>query len=277
MVSVPTHKLYPPPTRWPSTWAPNAVGSDIYMIGGYINGEPSSRVFFMDCLSHTWHEAPSMRVARKVPLVTVIDETIYVMEGSPDGHSQHVIEFFDPKTQIWETLPSPGAEIRGTCIDESSAIKGNLYLFGDKNVVYKPKENKWDAVGPEVRLAAGGLSACVVDNISYWYSGRQLQWWDSKGRSWRALKGCEHLRNLVKGYHFVRLVNYGGKIAVFWETNVFAKDKKKIWCAEVTLEKRNNGQEIRGKVSRRDVVLTVPKSSFSPEFSSFEHFIVSTV
>ncbi|KFK30797.1 hypothetical protein AALP_AA6G027200 [Arabis alpina] len=251
LVSVPTHNLSSRPIRCAR---PAAVGSDIYMIGGCIkrelfvhcfNYEISTRVFVLDCLSYTWHEAPSMHVPRIIPLMTVIDETIYVVEGSKYNHSEYVIECFDTKTKIWETLPIPGAAMR---IYQSLAIKGNLYLVGEKkNVVYKPKEKKWDAVGPEVHSPADTLSTCVVDNVSFWYSGkRQLEWWDSKARSWRALKGCERLRNL-KGK--IRIVNYGRKIAVFWEQSVFGNLKKKIWFAEVTLEKRNNGQEICGEVS----------------------------
>lgn len=62
------------------------VGSDIYiMIGGYTNLEPWSRVLFvMDCRSHTWHKAPSMLVAKKNPLMTVLDGKIYVVDISID-------------------------------------------------------------------------------------------------------------------------------------------------------------------------------------------------
>ncbi|KAF3604065.1 hypothetical protein F2Q69_00038461 [Brassica cretica] len=59
LVSFPAHNFGPDECRWIST----IVGSDIYA-----NHEPSSRVFVMDCRFHTWHEAPSMLVAKKNPL-----------------------------------------------------------------------------------------------------------------------------------------------------------------------------------------------------------------
>ena len=70
LVSVPSHNFFPDQCPWIST----IVGSDIYiMIGGYNNLEPSSSVFVVDYRVHTWHEAPSMLVAKKHPLVSVID------------------------------------------------------------------------------------------------------------------------------------------------------------------------------------------------------------
>lgn len=66
-------------------------------------------------------------------------------------------------------MPSPSAEIRGTYIDKSFVFEGNLYLllFRDKNVVYKPKENKWDVVGMEFKMPLAMTSySCVIDNVT---------------------------------------------------------------------------------------------------------------
>ncbi|CAL9226137.1 unnamed protein product [Arabidopsis halleri] len=274
MVSVPGHS-FPPQSRW----LPTVVGFSIYMIGGRIKGEPSSRVFVMDCRSHTWHEAPSMRLARKRPLVSAAGGKIYVVEGCYCD-SAEFMEFFDPKTQMWEHVPSPGAEIRGSYMLESLAKEGNLYLGGDKSVVYKPKEDEWDVLGPGMHFGGISDSSCMIDNVRYCYtvgsgsaSSRRLKWYSKERSSWIALKDLEKLPKLPKGNDRVRLENCGGNILVFWEENVpsiGSTKKKKIWCAEIAIERRNK-EEVYGKVEWRDVVLTVPKSC------SFEQFVVATV
>ncbi|KAG7546857.1 Kelch repeat type 1 [Arabidopsis suecica] len=273
MVSVPSHSF-----SYPSRWTFTTIGFNIYMIGGYINREPSSRVFVMDCRSHTWHEAPSMRVPRYRPLVSAVDGKIYVVEGC-DCDPSDFMEFFDPQTQMWEHVPSPGAEIRGAYMVSSFAKEGNLYLAGEKSVIYKPKEQKWVVVKQGRHFGATSDSSCDIDNVEYCYtdgsgsgSSRRLEWYCRKRSSWIALKDLGQLPKLPKGNDCVRLETYGKNIAVFWEENVRAgcTKKKKIWCAEIAIE-RPNKEEVCGKVEWCDVVLTVPKSC------SFEQFIVATV
>ncbi|CAF2327364.1 unnamed protein product [Brassica napus] len=162
------------------------------MIGGYNNLEPSSRVFVMDCWVHTWHEAPSMLVARKHPI--------------------HV--------------PSPSAKIYERHIDHCCSFKGNLcLLFRDKAVVYNPKENKWDVVAKELKmLCSCDYDSCIMDNVIYTYSGgsfRMLNWYDCVERSWGDLKGMKKLPELPKAYRgSLRLENCGGNIVLLWEENV---------------------------------------------------------
>ncbi|CAH8363936.1 unnamed protein product [Eruca vesicaria subsp. sativa] len=55
-----------------------AVGSDIYALGGIIDGVSSSSVFVMDTHYHIWCKAPSMHVARVCPSASVLDGKICV-------------------------------------------------------------------------------------------------------------------------------------------------------------------------------------------------------
>ncbi|CAN7066877.1 unnamed protein product [Brassica rapa subsp. trilocularis] len=164
------------------------------MIGGYNNLEPSSRVFVMDCRVHTWHEAPSMLVAKKHPIMS------------------HV--------------PSPSAKIYERHIDHCWSFKGNLCLFfRDKAVVYNSKENKWDVVAKELKmLLSCDYDSCMMDNVIYTYSGgsfRMLNWYDCVERSWGDLKGMKKIPGLPKAYRgSLRLENCGGKIVLLWEENV---------------------------------------------------------
>lgn len=265
MVSVSTRKF----SHW-TWWTCAAIGSTIYTVGKYIYGGISSRVFFLDCRSHTWHEAPSIQMTPKYPLMSVIDGKIYVVEGLNVPDSSDSMKVFDLKKQIWEHLPCPRAEIFGkSYILRSLAIDGKLYLFGDKNMVYKVDENKWDVVGLETRISwAFSDFSCVIDNIMYNYIlSRKLQWYDSKGILWRDLKGLEELPKMPKSCTRVRMVNHGGKIALLWDKKVrgFDSNEKNIWCAVFAVERRSE-QEVYGKLEWCEVVLKVPKSCCLLEF-----------
>ncbi|CAN8237922.1 unnamed protein product [Cochlearia groenlandica] len=269
MVSIPTNKVYPPDLN-----CFTVVGSDIYMIGGYINGVVSSSVYFMDCRFQTWHEAPSMSMARNCPLVSVVDGKIYVVEGLKDIDSSDFVESFDPKTQIWERVTSPSPEIIGSRLYKSLSLDGKLYLFGTNNImVYEPKEGKWSVVqAMDTRLSLLFYTfTCVIDNVNYYFgSAMMIEWYDTKARHRKVLKGLEELRSKLPK-HSVRLVNHGGNIVVLWqksvdETAIFSKKnnnnkKNVLWCAEIALERCDGGREICGKVKWCDVVLTVPNSS----------------
>ncbi|XP_010444917.2 PREDICTED: putative F-box/kelch-repeat protein At4g11750 [Camelina sativa] len=230
----------------------------------YLVSDSSSKVMFMDCRSHTWHESSSsMRVARLNPKVTVLDGKIYVVGGTRCCKSSDWIECFDPKTHIWEHVPSPGADIcKMNYLFKSLALDGKLYIYADLSrfVVYKPKENRWDRLGLQ-DVPWGGWAlrpSCVIDNVLYGYGwSRKLRWYDMEGKCLRDIKGLRKLPKLPIPYYKVRLLNYGGKIAVWWEKNV--RKEKMIWCVEIALEKRNK-HEIYGKVEWCDVVLTVPIS-----------------
>ncbi|XP_010434195.1 PREDICTED: putative F-box/kelch-repeat protein At4g11750 [Camelina sativa] len=272
MVSVPIHNLT---SSTESTRI--AIGSNIHMIGVLGNGAVSSRILFMDCRSHTLHKTPSMQTAQKNPVIRVLDGKIYVVEGCNDPDYSKFMECFDPETQTWEHVPSPSAEIRGRYVSTSLVLDGKLYLFGDKNLVYKPKENKWDVVGVEIPLRWNptDFAGAVVDNVIYSYGRRSVVWYDSEKRRWRYLKGLAKLPKLPKLPNqglFVRLVGYSGKIVVLWEKDVRGTDPKKkvIWCAEIALERRNE-REVYGKIEWCDVVLTVTKSC------SLLHFMTVTV
>ncbi|XP_048599994.1 putative F-box/kelch-repeat protein At4g11770 [Brassica napus] len=183
LVSFPAHNFGPDECRWIST----IVGSDIYA-----NHEPSTRVFIMDCRFHTWHEAPSMLVAKKNPLVSVFDGKIFVVGRITYRDFSNFLESFDPETKMW------------ACANPYSRIQD----------------------------AFAGI--------------------------------MEKLPKLPKPYYgSLRLENCGGKIVLLWVQNVCSicstKEEKRIWCAEIALEKRSI-QEICGKVKWCDVVLTVPKS-----------------
>ncbi|EOA22686.1 hypothetical protein CARUB_v10003390mg [Capsella rubella] len=255
MVSVPTCNYYPP-----FGWPRGAIGSNIYMIGGYGNASYSSTlVHLMDCRTHTWQKAPSMQMARKHPLVNVLDGKIYVVKGCRNLDSSNMIEFFDPETQIWEYLPCPYADMCKRIELRSIATNRKLYLFTwEASVVYDPKENRWDVVGSLdiiFDLNYSNCSSCVIDNLIYYTYEfcTRIWWYDPERRSKGTLKGLEKLPKLPR---HIRLVDYGGKLMLSWEKEEELAEKV-FCCAEIELERQN--EEIYGKIMWRDTVLKLSK------------------
>ncbi|WZZ02443.1 hypothetical protein YC2023_074771 [Brassica napus] len=245
------------------------VGSDIYNIGGPINDDkdPSSRVLIMDSRSNRWREGPSMLVKRRYPVTSVFDGKIYVAGGCKDcSSSSEWMEVFDPKKQTWELVSSPGTEICGcNYVSKSAGFDGKVYIFGRGNgLAYKPREGegRWDSMGTEMDMGRAWVSYCVIKNILLYYHerDREFKWYDYKGRFWRKLMGLERLVKFLC-YSRVNLADYGGKMAVLWDTFVpgSGSKNKMIWCAEVSLES-HEVYDICGEIEWFDVVLRVSKS-----------------
>ncbi|EOA34079.1 hypothetical protein CARUB_v10021580mg [Capsella rubella] len=90
----------------------------------------SCRVYVLDCKSHKWHQAPSMRVDRSNSSTdSSLDGKIYVAGGCEDVNSSKWVEVFDPKTQTWGSVTNPGKRYRGGEI-KSLGLDGKFYLCG---------------------------------------------------------------------------------------------------------------------------------------------------
>ncbi|KAL9286469.1 putative F-box domain, kelch-type beta propeller, F-box-like domain superfamily [Arabidopsis thaliana] len=209
--------------------------------------------------------SPELYKIRK--LLGQTESCLYVCLESMSGFDRHWFRLLEFDPGFRSQNPNMGV----------LAIDGKLYLFGDKNLVYKPKEKTWDVVGFEINFHwIPHDSFCVIDKVIIYYYNRHsrlLEWYDPEGSSWGILNGLEELlpklpRVLVSRH--VRLVDYGGKVAIFWEKEVrplIGYNKITIWCAEIALERRN-AQEIYGKIEWCNVVLTLPSSCSIDELNA---------
>ncbi|KAL1190960.1 F-box/kelch-repeat protein [Cardamine amara subsp. amara] len=241
-----------------------AVGCNIYAIGGSIENADSSSVSILDCRTHMWHDGPSMWMKRNKPATNVVDGKIYVAGGCKD--SSNGMEVFDLKTQTWELVLSRSLKNR---ILKSTVVEGERYSFGKKvGNPYKPKEGRWEDEGDRkyqywnLDLLMALTCNCVIDNIVYFYSTYGgIQYCNSGTRCLKNLKGLQGLPKF-HGYSYVKFADYGGKLAVFWDTCLPLGGFRgmKISCAVISLERRET-KEIWGKVEwLDDAVLTVPRT-----------------
>ncbi|CAF2132979.1 unnamed protein product [Brassica napus] len=245
-----------------------AVGSDIYAIGGSIDGVSSSSIFVMDTHYHTWCKAPSMHVARVSPSASVLDEKIYVTSGGGWGKLDYTnwMEVFDTKTQTWEFMPSPGSE---SFDYENVALEGSIYVrSNEKGETFKMNKGRWRAA--DLALTSGwtynwkGLFCyCVIENVLYCYSSVDLYWYDFIDRQWREVKRLKgRLPMSSKNDHY-RSADYGGNLVFLWEELVHTKNVQNrtlVWCAEISFKRRQR-TEICGTVEWCDVVFTYTKQN----------------
>ncbi|KAJ4907364.1 F-box/kelch-repeat protein [Raphanus sativus] len=100
-------------------------------------------------------------------------------------------------------------------------------------------------------------TACVIDDMLYYYSvydfTKKIKTYDPKRRCWEVVKGLRKLFSKMKNLQCIHAANYGGKLALFYTSKEDyrrgrgVKSKREIWCADISLERRQGG-EIWGKV-----------------------------
>ncbi|CAN8320670.1 unnamed protein product [Cochlearia groenlandica] len=249
---VPIQKINAPP--------PPSEFSNIVSVGSYlyaVTGEdgPCTNVYYLDCRNNNWLEAPSLRIANTD---SELDGKMYLPTSSENRDSLKCVEAFSTKTKSWKPVQGEKWEIK--------ELEGKIYMicdtgFSKKGLALKPKDFTWEAAG--LCGKKDWASFCMIGEIVFGYtSSEEFVWQDESNVVFvvRKIMGLEGLPKFPR-YSNVRLVNYGGKLIVLWDK--FApgsKYKQKIiWCAEISLEKRIDG-EIWGKVEWFDAVLTVPKA-----------------
>ncbi|CAH2075940.1 unnamed protein product [Thlaspi arvense] len=231
-----------------------AIGHEIYVFGGCIDGELTSSVFVVDCRSHKCTFLSSMRVARGCAATGVVDGKVYVIGGCK-ARSVDWIEMFDLKTKKWESVSGPCNEEVYEKTIKSFVMDEKIYVM-DRNssFVYDPKEKSWET---EPELNRGWrVGSCVIDNMLYTFGeNNQIKLYDPSTHVWRVLKGVEDLHEPPS---WARLANYGGKLAVL--IDVGERMTTEVCCTEIELERRQGG-EVWGKILSYGRVLAVDVSS----------------
>nr|VDC91881.1 unnamed protein product [Brassica oleracea] len=237
------------------------VGSEWYAINQY--GYPASDLSVYKSGIWDWREAPNMTVARGEDVIAgVLNDKIYVMGGCSKDESKNWAEVFDTNTQTWESLPDPGVQLRCSPLRKIEVWGKKIYVISSKRIeydVYDTKEGRWEV---EVQSPMFEFS-CVIENVRYYYGNKGFLWYDEKLKDWRTINGLSVLvRHCRGGSGKIEMADYSGKLLMIWDKYKQYKHhpEKKIWCALIAFEKRNNDDEVWGKVEWANIVLTVPNS-----------------
>ncbi|ESQ38681.1 hypothetical protein EUTSA_v10029470mg [Eutrema salsugineum] len=131
-------------------------------------------------------------------------------------------------------------------------IDGKIYVIGDwwwkRVTVFDTETQMWEPkmIKPDMELGNTLLiEGVVIEDKIY------MRDFEDSFRCWSVVKGLEKFLLKMTSSWWSQTVSYGGKLALF-----FCKDgdARKIWCAEIALERRQGG-EILGKVQWCDVVI----------------------
>ncbi|XP_019089450.1 PREDICTED: F-box/kelch-repeat protein At5g49000-like [Camelina sativa] len=83
----------------------------IYIIGGLVDGKPTSEVSYFNCIQHKWYALPPMKMARASPSASLMLTDsggckIYVFGGLADdvADSSNWAEVYDISTNTWDFL-----------------------------------------------------------------------------------------------------------------------------------------------------------------------------
>ncbi|CAH8361317.1 unnamed protein product [Eruca vesicaria subsp. sativa] len=134
---------------------------------------------------------------------------------------------------------------------------GKPHVATDGSVVcYDSEGGKWDVGKTKMGSCWFLDSYCGVENVLYSVYNGKFRWYDGEVNVWRGVEGLVGMPKFLPGVS-VRLCDYGCKMIVVWDENMLSSGERKIWCAEIELERRGDS-EIWGEVEWIDHVLTVP-------------------
>ncbi|CAF2122198.1 hypothetical protein BRARA_C01533 [Brassica rapa] len=227
----------------PTYISQTAMGSRIYVFSW--SNKHHMITLSIDCGSHTVQPLPDVPVLMSPRMADIIKGRIYVI-GYDNGW-ERVMVVFNTETQMWEPRMIRLDKEGNKCTDGCAVMGDKMYMRNlSKTLVYDPKESKWER--DEMMNLHKWKNACVVDDVLYFYNSCDfydreggLRAYDQKQRRWRVVKGLEALLPETTSSAWPHVVNYGGKLALFY------LKRNEIWCEEISLETRQDG-EIWGKV-----------------------------
>ncbi|KAG7546692.1 Kelch repeat type 1 [Arabidopsis suecica] len=257
-ILTPNRRLNPIPSnpyQVPDSSSFVVVDGGIFVIGGLINGIPTSDVSFLDCYCHTWHRIKSMNRPRASASACFVDGKIYVFGGSENcAHEDTWAELFDPETQTWAPLlclrkdwdfETPEYKnIYQSVVIEGQKIfgldeKGQGFYFLSSDQI--GNRNDW----------------CIIDKLFYCHGTRgKILWCQPDDLDWKEVKGLEKLQHSLSSsrnsFNINKLCsNSAGNIVIFW-----IGQSLDLCSAEISVERRNGG-EIWGKIEWSGVAFEV--------------------
>ncbi|KAG2313252.1 hypothetical protein Bca52824_024809 [Brassica carinata] len=238
-----------------------AVAWGIYIIGGLVNGKPTSEVTLFDCFDHKWYAIPPMKMARASASACRIDDKIYVFGGCGDDvDSSNWAEVYDLDTLTWDFLCVPTTTTtRPKNIKQSVVIdKKEIYAVDEDGQSFSFSPSKLPHIvscGKTDSQPGDRDDWCLIGGFLFTRGARgTILWCLPDELDWKEVKGLEELQqqqqHLVE-YGISKLSrNYDSNIVIFWNAQPQGADSLELWSAEISLRKieSSQGREIRGKI-----------------------------
>ncbi|XP_010424138.1 PREDICTED: F-box/kelch-repeat protein SKIP6-like [Camelina sativa] len=227
----------------------------IFIIGGLIDGKPTSEVTFFDCTDHTVRRVNPMKMARSGASASLIDnKKIYVFGGCWDAaDSSKWAEVYDLETGIWEFLPvsTPKMPLKiqqSVVTDDSKHVyavdeDGQIFKFSTSECVFEAEtEAAADADYGNDWLLAHPALFCRG-------TGGRILWRIPFKSTWREVKGLEELQQQHSGFDIIKFCfsRRRGRMAIFWEARPQGPDDQilELWYAEFSIAPRVEGQVLQ--------------------------------
>lgn len=173
------------PGRARGASATGAIGSKIYVAGGFSGGQAVKRVGVYDTVSDRWLPLADMPVALDHPAAGVIGAKLYVAGGrvGPADAYSDTTYVFTPGPRTWIRKQSMPVS-RG---DAAAAVLGHaLYVFGGEgnngaqsgvfavSARYSPASDRWEKLAP-MKTPRHGLGAGAIGGRIYLPGGATRQ------------------------------------------------------------------------------------------------------
>jgi len=147
-------------------------GENIYIAGGLLclkceeEEQLSADLDVYNISNNRWSSLPAMPTSRQNPLVSIVEDSIYVIGGMDNSNNIKPVEVFDVQTQTWKKIsdvPEPGF------FAGSVVYRNKIFILdgAEENeeqtdiFVYDPAKRKWGKTTPlpyPVKLAGFTIS-----------------------------------------------------------------------------------------------------------------------
>lgn len=145
-----------------------AVGTEIYVLGGYREGRELRDVLVYDTVTDVWRRSTPLPRANHAFDVVVFHGELWVIGGRRGEHVLREVEILDPETERWRAgplLPRP-MELLGAAVvgEEIHAVWESTYQ------IYDARSGTWRD-GPRPGVTRHALQAFYVDGALYTVGG----------------------------------------------------------------------------------------------------------
>ncbi|WZY76822.1 hypothetical protein YC2023_023206 [Brassica napus] len=231
------------------------VAWGIYIIGGLVNGKPTSEVALFDCFEHKWYKIPPMKVPRASASASRIDNKIYVFGGCGDEvDSSNWAEVYDIDTLTWDFLCVP-TTTRPKNIKQSVVIgKKEVYAVDEDAQSFSFSPSKlFVSCGKTDSKPGDRHDWCLIGRFLFSRGPRgTILWCLPDELDWKEVKGLEELQQqqLVE-YGISKLSKKASYIVIFWNAQPQGADSLELWSAEISLRRSSDqifGERLSGLV-----------------------------